>query len=332
MKLFEVIPQNPIWLGGLKHITAGDEHYMRSVFLPNIMRFFKFVKKEKERKGACYGVFLAKDENLLLPAPADIVGKRKTGGDWRILKLEGRIPLIKRTLEAYETVSGYLIKSEAFNKWIEYKNLSNNDFQKLNDLIDVDRRTGIKIDREEGTAEEGFLYTQERIRLKEGVKLLFLARECYKKEGFFGGERNPATIREVSKNYEKSLKEIFQGSVKVERGKIYRFYLTSHTYLNASLEVSSSEKNITIRDFQGEKIDFKVLWLFSAGTEFISGFGKPALNMLKPGTVFLLEALESGRLNKLCQIFAEPLVNKVERFLDSGWNSGLLISEGGSNS
>lgn len=327
MKLFEVVPQNPVWLGGLKHITAGDEHFMKSLSLPNIMRFFHFVKKEK--KGACYGVFLAKDENLLLPAPADIVGKRKTGGEWKILKLEGRIPLIRGNLEAYETVSGYLIKSKAFNKWIEYKNLSDNDFQKLSDLIDIDRRTGIKIDKEEGTAEEGFLYTQERIRLKEGVKLLFLAEECYKKEGFFGGERNPATIKEVSKDYERSLKEIFQGSVIVEKGKIYRFYLISHAYLNTSLEFSSSEKNITIRDFKGEKIDFKVLWLFSAGTEFISGFGKPALNMLKPGTVFLLEAVKSGRLNKLCQIFAEPSVNKVDRFLNSGWNSGLLISKGG---
>lgn len=327
MKLFEVVPENPIWLGGLKHITAGEEHFMKSLSFPNIMRLFQFVKKEG--KGACYGVFLAKDENLLLPAPADIVGKRKSGGDWRVLKFEGRIPLIKGTLEAYETISGYLIKSKAFNKWIKYKALSDSDFQKLSDLIDIDRRTGIKIDREIGTAEEGFLYTQERIRLREGVKLLFLAQNCYKKEGFFGGEKNPATIKEVSKDYERNLKEIFQGSVKVEKGKIYRFYLISHAYLTTSLEVSSSAKNITIRDFNGRKVDFKVLWLFSSGTEFISGFGKPALNMLKPGTVFLLEALESGRLNKLCQIFAELSVNKVERFLDSGWNSGLLISEGG---
>ncbi len=328
MKLFEVVPQNPVWLGGLKHISAGDEHYMRSSFLPNIMRFFNFVK-DSSRNGACYGVFFGKGKTLLLPAPADIVVKRKSEEGWRVLRYKGGIPLIRGSLESYEGIKGFLIKSEAFNKWCRYENLSGDDFLKYGDIMDIDRRTGIKIDREEGIAEEGYLYTQERIRLKDEIKLLFLAKECYKKEGFFGGERNPARVRDASEDYKRSLNEIFSGNVKVKKGNVYRFYLISHTYLDISLEMGSSEKKITLMDLQKRKLDFKVLWLFSGGSEFISGYEKPALNMLIPGTVFVLEALDDGELNKLCQIFSEPSVNRVERFIESGWNSGLLIDEGG---
>ena len=323
MKVFEVKPLNPVWFGGLKNISAGDEHYTTPNFPPNIMRFFRFVKKNK--KGACYGVLFLKDKEVLLNSPADIVGRRKTGGNWRILKYDQKLkcPLIKGTIEAFETASGYLITTEGFKKWEERKNLEDKDLIKLSELYYIERRTGIKIEKDKGTAQERMLYTQERIRLKEDVKILFLADDCYEYEGFFGGERTPAYVREA-KEYQEKIKEITEGRVNVEKGKYYRLYLLTHTYVNLN-------GTLTVVDlkYKEKTLEFELVWLYSAGSEFISGYRKPAVNMLKPGTVFLLKAKSNGNLKKVCQIFDEPGVSEIERFLSSGWNTGILVKEGG---
>lgn len=323
MKVFEIKPLNPVWLGGLKNISAGDEHYITPNFPPNIMRFFKFVKKNG--KGACYGVLFVKDKKVLLNSPADIVGKRKVGGNWKILKYSQKLncPLIKGTIEAFETASGYLITTEGFKKWEKRENLEDNDLIKLSELYRIERRTGIKIEKEKGTAQERMLYTQERIRLNDNVKILFLADNCYEFEGFFGGERTPAYVREA-KEYQQKINEITEGNVNVEEGKYYRLYLLTHTYVNL-------KGTLTIGDIKDREnaLEFELVWLYSAGSEFISGYRKPAVNMLKPGTVFLLKAKSSGTLNKVCQIFDEPKVSKIEAFLSSGWNTGILVKEGG---
>ncbi len=323
MKVFEVKPLNSVWLGGLKNISAGDEHYITSNFPPNIMRFFRFVKKDG--KGACYGVLFVKNGKILLNSPADIVGKRKIGGSWRILEYsqELKCPLIRGTIEAYETASGYLITTEGFEKWEKRKNLEDNDLIKQGELYKIERRTGIKIDKNKGTAEERMLYTQERIRLNDDVKILFLADNCYKYEGFFGGERTPAYVRQADE-YHNEIKEIIDGNIDIVEGEYYRLYLLTHTYVNI-------EKALAVRDLKNEEniLEFELVWLYSAGNEFISGYGKPAVNMLKPGTVLLLRAKSSGTLSRTCQILDEPKVSEIKDFLGSGWNTGILVSEGG---
>ena len=321
MKLYKVIPENPIWLGSLKHIDAGMEHYAKSLNLPNIMRFFNFVKDEK-RNGACYGVFLSHKNTLYLPAPSDIVGKRKTGGNWKLLELDEKlkIPLIKGDLGAYENASGYFISFQDFKTWMKGKINEKVDMKQINDFFKTERKTGIKVDIDRGTAEETYLYTQERIRFKEHVELLFLAKSCFRQSGFFGGERNPARIEEV-KDFKEELQILTQGKVNVEKGKVYRLYLLTHTYI-------STLEEITLRDLCYKMCKFKVLWLFSGGSEFISGFRKPAIKMLKPGSVFLLESIQDcTNFGKFIQIFDEP--SGVENFLASGWNTGILVDKEG---
>jgi len=321
VKLYQVIPENPVWLGSLKHIDAGTEHYAKSLTLPNIMRFFNFVKDEKGN-GACYGVFLSHENTLYLPTPSDIVGKRKTGGDWKLLKLDEKLglPLIKKDLGAYENASGYFMSFTNFKDWINGTINKKMDMKKISYFFEIERKTGIKVDVESGTAEETYLYTQERIRFKENVKLLFLTKNCFRQSGFFGGERNPARVEEV-KDFKEEIKTLTQGKVNVEKGKIYRLYLLTHTY-------TDSLKELTLRDFCNNVCRFRVVWLFSSGSEFISGFTKPAIEMLKPGSVFLLEAIQNcTNFERFTQVFNEP--KSIKNFLASGWNTGILVKKEG---
>jgi len=76
--------------------------------------------------------------------------------------------------------------------------------------------------------------------------------------------------------------------------------------------------------------------LFNGGKEWISGFRKPAIQMLKPGSVFILKALQSGSLRRLTYIVWEDLVpvyeskdskkikKKEVELHNYGWNFGIL--------
>ncbi len=332
MKLFKLRTYNALWLGGLRNITAGEEHMTRAVELPNIMRFFPLVKRNG--KGACRGVFLMKEDTLYLPAPADIVGKRKKGGNWRLLKLvknpfgDGSIeylPLIKGTTEALESAQGHLIAQEDFENWWKENISENAQIKPISCFIRKELKPGLKLNKDKGTSEEKMLYFQERMRLLDDVSLVFLADNINEKRTAFGGEKNPAEVEEV--NNDKAL-GLFEGEVSVSKGSIYRLYLTTHAYS----EALERGKELTLKS-DNTRLTFKVLWVYSAGAEFISGrskegITKPAVMMLKPGTVVVLEAEENGKINKLCQIDEKPSVKEIKGFLGSGWNSGILV-EGG---
>jgi len=48
--------------------------------------------------------------------------------------------------------------------------------------------------------------------------------------------------------------------------------------------------------------------------------------MLKPASVLILEALEDGKVSRLCQIESFPeFIDKKEKFLGRGWNSGIIL-------
>jgi len=190
--VFKVSAYNPLWFGGLKRMSGGEEHYLSSLRLPSIMVFFPFVKgrRNKSREGACYGVALGDGSNeLFFPSPADVVGKRKEGGNWRILKFYKDInqPLIKGTLTAFESAEGYLISGNGLKNW-KNGHIQEGDLKKWDDFVATELRVGLKIDKHTKTAEESMLYFQERIRLRRDkntcVNLFFLADGCTEAEGF----------------------------------------------------------------------------------------------------------------------------------------------------
>ncbi len=353
MKLFEVKASNPIWFGGLKHMTAGEEHYVKSDVLPNIMRFFKIVKPG----GGCFGVLLyeGKRQVFLLPSPADIVGRRKKGGNWRVLELskvdikvceknKPLLPLIRKSLEGFESAEGYFITHKGLGKWEEiskhdgcesrYKELEK-EIVKVGDLIKREVKVGLRIDKETRTAEDRMLYFQERIRFSKerDVKLLFLTdKDEVRKEYFIGGERNRAYI----KRFEESEHEIFElldADTEIKKNKHYKLYLLTHTYLENPKEGAG----IILRSIKNQKLlKFQLVWIFSKGSELISGYKKPAIKMLKPGTVLVLKANEQGRFEKMCQVVIGDNLSKStceealngKNFLSSGWNTGILIRGG----
>ena len=329
MKLFKVIPYNSLWFGGLIHTSAGEDHYLSSIRLPTIMVFFPFVKKETQSaneksnwEGACYGVVLCDDDgNIFLPSPADIVGKRKKGGGWRILKFidEHKLPLVRGTVEVFESSEGYFITGEGLERW-KGGYLCNNDMREWRTLAETELKVGLQLNKNTGIAEERMLYFQERIRLRDGYFIAFLADECVCNDSFIGGERNPAKVKEV-----KNPKLPFGNRLEIKRNSYYRLYLLTHTYA----ENLRKGKSLKLKEVGGEReANFEVVWVYSKGSEFVSGYRKPAIEMLKPGTVLLLKAEDEADLKDFVQIHSIPKADKVSYFLESGWNTGIL-AEGG---
>lgn len=336
MRLFKVKAYNSLWFGGLRHMSRGEEHYLSSLKLPSIMVFFDFVKKDK--KGACYGVALCDDSgNIYLPSPADIVGERKKGGNWRVLKfyndldLKGkvfRLPLIKGTLTAFESADGYFITEEGFEKWKE-GNISDSYMKNWSDFAETELKVGLQVNKDTKTAEESMLYFQERIRLKDRFYISFITNSCACKESFIGGERNPAKVEEVE-----NAELPFGSSLEINKGSYYRLYLLTHSYIGGmNTEEKSNRTDIELKlkpVHGGCEASFKVVWIYSKGSEFISGYDKPAVEMLRPGTVILLEATEDAKLGDVVQIDSIPDANGIpkDNFLESGWNTGILAKGG----
>ncbi|WP_457599997.1 type III-B CRISPR module-associated Cmr3 family protein [Hydrogenivirga sp.] len=348
MKAYKVRPYNSIWFGGLKHMTGGEEHYLKTEPLPNIMRIFPYVK-DKAGKGACHGVFLYDETNerFLLPAPADIVGIRKKGGNWKVLNLRkinisacgkeiGLLPVVKGTLEPLETAGNYFITEKGFEIWRKLStkgNCSKNLEKELipySEVFTTEIKVGLKTDKDKGTAEEGMLFFQERLRFKnDSVKLSFIGNGYADNDKhFIGGERNPADVSEIDR-----LPCFIDENIAIEKDKYYKFYLLTHAY--SDLIIPSG--NLVLKDIQTNKVcKFQILWVFSKGSEFISGYNKPALQMIKPGSVFVLKAVENATLSVMSQLaVGESSLSNIEaqglkRFAESGWNTGIL-TQGGVN-
>lgn len=303
------------------------------------MVFFPFVKEAgNPPKGACYGVLLCDDkDNVYLPCPADIVGERKKGKNWRILKfyeglnLNGKtfnLPLIKGTLTTFESAEGYFITAKGFEEWKKEGKISEEHIKKWNYFMEKEIKVGLQINKDTGTAEERMLYFQERIRLRSNTKnkmefyISFIAERCISYEGFLGGERNPATVEETN-----NAKLPFNNVLEIKKDSYYRLYLLTHSYINEL----APQKVLNLKAIYGEaEANFEVIWVYSRGSDLISGYDKPGLEMLRPGTVILLKATESASLKDIVQINNIPEAEGIPKhnFLESGWNTGIL-AEGG---
>lgn len=302
MKLYLFKPYDVLTFGGLKNFSAGESHIQRAEFPPPIMRFFHLFRK-------VFGVFLYKDGQVCMPMPADCVSERKKESpEAKPLKMDIP-PLIRGELKAYEQAKGFISWKDF---WENYKN--GKSFQTYQPFIKSELRVGIALDKGTRTAREGMLYSEEFLRFDEGSMLAVLG-EGYEGKGIekVGGERRVAFCKEADNE------KLEVENVKVIKGKYYKFYCLTHLFVEGGLE---QEREIKLF---GSGLKFKVLWFFGT-SEFVSGYTKPFIQMLKPGSVLWLLALDEGGTKGICQIDSKPEVNDIERsFLERGWNSGILL-------
>ena len=305
MKLYLLEPYDVLSFGGLKNFSAGESHIQKSSFPPPIMRFFPYFKK-------VYSVLLVKGEEAYLPVPADCLKPRKgEKGNPIIAPLE--FPPLLQTEKPYEPANGFLSLSDFVSKYTN----GNSEFtlNELSEFLATEPRVGVKLNTESRTSEESMLYSQDFLRFRKDTLLGVIASESDRLNGLnkVGGEG-----RLVRSKGERDVPDYFKEPLNLKKGDTCKFYLLSHTFVEGGLK---RECKVKI----GGK-EFKLLWLHNAGSEFISGFGKPFVEMLRPASVLIIEALEDGELPRVCQIESSPdVIEKREKFLERGWNSGVIM-------
>ncbi|GAB6065424.1 hypothetical protein JCM9492_05160 [Aquifex pyrophilus] len=271
------------------------------------------------------------EKDLLFTAPSDILERGIVGGSYKLAKYDENLGYpYAQTEGAYESVKGKLIYGAPFKNWILGKE-EGLRIESIDRFIKKEPRVGIALDRKSGTAREKHLYFHERLRFGEinkDIKLCFISEKVEVYEGFVGGERNPCEIQEEL--LLEHIEEILFQNLDILPEITYKFYILTHTYISDNLNYRSKPV-ISLKDKEGKLCKFKILWLFSAGTEIVSGRGKPFINTIKPGSVFILKALEEcNDFRSPCQIYDYPnVLNTGEQFLKRGWNTGILIKEGG---
>jgi len=323
--------------GGLRNFQAGVETFRRSLFPPDVMKFFHLVDLNKV--SVC-GVLLEQNSTLYFPVPADLTRPRKKKeGNLEVSLLKRAegvtdlsfecLPIAKKGKKvetasgflAFERVREYFLKVESFTAPVKA-------LKSLSDFVKEEIKVGLTLNKDFFTAQEGRLYANFVLRPgkdeKNETHLVALLKEKGDfsfEEGFyyFGGEARVSYAR-VEQNEE--LNGFLEEKVKVEKGNLYRFYLLSHAFVNGELEPG---KELVVGDLK-----FKLVWSFSAGGEWISGYEKPGAFMLKPGSVFLLEAKEEGELSRLSPISGRARLPRRHGSLEEvelsnyGWNWGIL--------
>ncbi|WP_448583566.1 type III-B CRISPR module-associated Cmr3 family protein [Thermocrinis sp.] len=302
MKLLRLKPIDVLSFGTLKNFTAGESHYQSLEFPPPIMRFFSLGKDIK-----VMGVFLEKEGKVYLPLPADVLSKRK--GEGKIAFVPQFDQELKRPFffgtESVEQAKGFCSSEDFVQKYAKNQNF---ELVSLDEGLKREERTGVKLNYSSRIAQESYLYSRVFLRLM-GASLLLLIEGAYDNASYttVGGERKLARMEEKSIPH---FVDFLTQEVSVDREMLYKFYATTHLYFDPQQEVRINN------------LRFSLEWISSQEPEWVSGFAKPFLYMLKPGTVLWLRAKDSGVIKRLCQISAkEP----VKKFMQRGWNSGLLL-------
>jgi len=370
MKFYLVKPFDTVVFGENKSSVAGEDHEKGSKFPPEIMKLFNLGEKV-----AFYGIFPVMDNRILLPMPADVLGKRKekkgpfyipfvNGIDRSKVQFETDMGIVSlpwvKEFEALEKLGGY-ITSGAFIQKYKKKSAGRVDLCKdervKKGFLHEEIRIGIAIDYSLGTVEESKLYAHVHLRLKDGFVVLISGDIINKKESNvvispIGGERKMAKILSLDgldestgklKEEIRGVREEIEKNIKIRKGETYKFYLMTHAFVSCELKVCREIVVGSAGESNGVKMGLK--WVYSNGVEWISGIKaisnyvgrrekdllkKPAVLMLKPGTVFVFEALEDGVLKGLSQI-KDPLNFETasqeiekDRFLERGWGSGII--------
>jgi len=354
IRLLEVKPIDSYVIGGLRNFQAGSDTYRETLPLPDIIKFFSLVDLNVFK--VC-GVFLKKENTIYFPVPADFLRPRKgESGNLKLSTLvelesliheEGNVvldieteylPYLREEADdktKYEGASGFIALNhlESYFRNGTIEGLKTEDLKPISAFVKQELKIGLTLDFDNFTAEESRLYMTFLNRLERDVKLVALLvekQEAKHPEGlyYFGGETRVAQVK--TQKEEPSL-SFLQEEIPIEKGKLYRLYLTSHTYLPEELNIG--------RTLKVGGCEFSLVWVFSAGKEWISGFAKPAIKMLKPGTVLVLKALkECKNLKRLTYIESKALLPvlknknlpkdinnfKEEELHHCGWNHGIL--------
>jgi len=363
--LLEVKPVDSYVIGGLRNFQAGTDTYRETLTLPDITKFFALLDLNDFK--VC-GVFLKSGNDIYFPIPADFLRPRKgQRGNLKLSQLrkvedlksrEGDvifdiepeyIPYIEEEGDTkYEGASGF-ISFEYLERYFSTgelgEKLSTDVIKSISDFVKQELKIGLTLDFDRFAAEESRLYMTFVNRVQKGVKLVALLEQKGNdvKESppngffYFGGETRVAEIKTEPLGGN-NLLSFLEEDLEIKDGNLYRFYLTSHTYISGELEIG--------RELKVGECEFILDWVFSAGKEWISGFAKPAIRMLKPGTVLILRALESCKNIKrlhyieseaFLPIFkeknAEKSVHNLVRNKTNphhyGWNYGILAPYGG---
>ncbi len=305
MKLYLLEPYDVLSFGGLKNFSAGESHIQKSSFPPPIMRFFPYFRK-------VYSILLVKGNEAYLPAPADCLVPRKgEEGDPIIAPL--KFPPVLEEEKPYEPAKGFVSVRDFVERYANGKGKF--ALKELSEFLNTEMRVGVKLSVSSRTSEESMLYSQDFLRFKEDTFLGILASEADRLKSLnkMGGEGKLAKLKG-----KKDLAEFFKKKLTLKKGNIYKLYLLSHAFVEGGIEKGKVIK------IEGK--EFKVLWLHSAGSEFISGFRKPFVEMLRPASVLILEAAEDGGIPRVCQIDSSPsVIDRKKSFLERGWNSGIIM-------
>ena len=378
--LLELNPIDNYVIGGLRNFQAGVDTYRETLFLPDIMKFFALLDLEDFK--VC-GVFLRKDGEIYFPIPADFLRPRKgQSGSLKLSKLkkvedlksrEGDIifdidpeyiPYIEEKGDTkYEGASGF-ISAKSLEPYFQYgeikQDLKTDSIKSISEFIKQELKIGLTLNFDSFTAQESRLYMTFVNRVVRGVKLVALLKVKEGKENlngesnlkppngffYFGGETRVASVDTKPLEEENPL-HFLNGDMEIKGGNLYRFYLTSHTYLPEELKL---KRKLILGELNGKSKEsgckFSVEWVFSAGKEWISGFAKPGIQMLKPGTVLILRALEDCKNIKRFTCIqsheylpilkgrnapkkVENIVKEEKNLCDYGWNYGILAPYGG---
>ncbi len=342
MKFVEVKTPD-FWLfGGLKNFQAGEDTYREVLFPPDVMKFFHLTDVTKCKP---VGVFIKQidknkqKEELYLPAPADLLRPRKgEPGPLAVAELKKvsealtdieteLLPVAPEGETKYESAAGF-ITLEHLKEYLEKGTVNGKSciLKSVNDFVVFEPKVGLTLDFDRFGAKESRLYFTFVVRPKNGTSMVVLFDgDCEGLEGFYhlGGETRVSKLRE-----ENLPKELFEKKVSVQKGNLYRFYLLTHTFVEGGLERGKTLKV--------GGMEFELVWFFSAGAEWISGFRKPGIKMLKPGGVLVLKALGEGEVDGFNHLEAKALLpvykdkNSTKVATDEkplhqfGWNRGFL--------
>ena len=371
--LLELKPIDSYVIGGLKNFQAGVDTYRETLFLPDIMKFFALLDLDDFK--VC-GVFLQKDGDIYFPVPGDFLRPRKgQKGNLKLSHLrkledlksrEGEIifdidaeyiPYVDEKDDTkYEGASGF-ISIKNLEDYFQYgeirQNLQTDVIKPISDFIKQELKIGLTLNFDSFTAQESRLYMTFVNRVRKGVELVALLKGKSNKEtpnGFFyfGGETRVAEVNTKPLGEDNSL-NFLNEEIEIKKGNLYRFYLTSHTYLAGDLELEKElilGEEEEINNSGKNSCKFVLKWVFNGGKEWISGFAKPAIQMLKPGTVLILKALEDCKnIKRLSCIQSKAnlpilkdkngkkipknIIDEEKSLCNYGWNYGILAPYGG---
>jgi CRISPR-associated protein Cmr3 len=340
------------WLfGGLRNFQAGSDTFREPRFPPDIMKFFHLTDLEEHQP---VGVLLKRGRNIFFPVPADILQPRKgERGNLKISHLKEREEILAQLCDKefltdlgeehllpfvgedkdkkkYEGAGGFISFERLKTYFSEGRiEASTDDLKGLDYFVSSEIKVGLTLDFQRFSAMESMLYTTFVNRpqtLDSSLVVIFKGPNALE-EGIYyvGGETR---VSEVKPLKEENITPFLQEGIEVKEGDLYRFYLLSHTYIEGELTVGKTLKV--------GGIEFKTVWVFSRGKEWISGFRKPAIQMLTPATVLVLKAMGNGNLKRLTYVESKACLpvfkSRTSRRVEDrevelhryGWNHGIL--------